>query len=337
MGIVLAPVTIVSTFDELRYALGDRHSCLTIGVFDGVHLGHQALVERTVAAARKQAQVSVVVTFKNHPLAVLAPPYTPRRLVTNARKADLLRNMGVEIVVLLEFTRELASTPPEDFVNDYLVSRGRLHSLICGYDFSFGCQGAGTIELLKTEGSNQGFTVECVSAVSHENRIVKSTHVRDLLFAGHVSEATQLLSRPHEVPGIVGSGMKRGRTIGFPTANLTCPENYQLPAQGVYLCGARIGTNSEILPAMVNIGTSPTFGENQLTVEAHLLDFSGDLHGSPLTLYFIERLRDERKFPGIDALVEQLTKDREQSGSLWKTDAIQKIIQLVPTAIDHQL
>lgn len=325
----------VATFEQLGEKLNGRSSCITIGVFDGVHLGHQALVSRAVEIARSNSLVPVAMTFSNHPLSVLAPPYTPRRLVTPARKAALLHDLGIEIVLMQEFTREFSSTPPELFVKECLASSSKARTVVCGYDFSFGCQGSGNIAILEKMGLEYGFDVVSVEAVAHDNQTVKSTHVRDLLFAGHVSQATTLLTRPHEVPGTVGSGHKRGRTIGFPTANLDVVENYQVPARGVYLCGVRAGSNPSILPAMVNIGTSPTFGEGTVSVEAHILNFSSDIHGKPLSLYFVERLRDERKFPGVPALVEQLQKDRDQTASLWASEPIQQVIKKIPRPVDH--
>jgi riboflavin kinase/FMN adenylyltransferase len=304
-------------------------------VFDGVHLGHQALVAKAVDVAREYGLVPVALTFRNHPLSVLAPPYTPRRLVTPARKAALLQSLGIEIVVMVDFSREFAAMDPETFIQQCLVSKANAAKLVCGYDFSFGCQGAGNLTLLRELGGQFHFDVFDVEAVSRENHPVKSTHIRDLLSAGHVAQAVGLLTRPHEVPGVVGSGMQRGRKIGFPTANLQVLDNYQVPAGGVYLCGARVGINEYVRPAMVNIGTSPTFGENAVTVEAHILDFSGDINNEPLSLFFMERLRDERKFPGIDALVEQLQKDREQTAGLWSSDVIKQMISTVPGPVDH--
>jgi riboflavin kinase/FMN adenylyltransferase len=330
-------VHVASTFDELSQVLGSHHSSVTIGVFDGVHLGHQALINQTVESARKTVGKSVVISFRNHPLSVLAPPYTPRRLVSNSRKADLLESLGIDIILLMDFTPEFAATSPQDFVTKFLVEKAAVRTLICGYDFSFGCKGEGNIDLLRTMGDETGFEIETVPAVAHNNRPVKSTHVRDLLSEGHVSDAAVLLTRPHEVPGVVIAGMQRGRTIGFPTANLAPITNFQVPAQGVYLCGARIAAEDKILPAMINIGTSPTFGENPQTIEAHILDFEGDLHGESLSLYFIERLRDERRFPSIEFLVEQLNKDRDQAFQLWDSTATQEQVSHIPGPIKHQI
>lgn len=328
---------IISTFDELPDALAGRPSCVTIGVFDGVHLGHQALISKAVEVAKSSAQVPVALTFTNHPLSVLAPPYTPRRLLTPARKAHLLHSLGIEIIIMTRFTREFASIDAGEFISGSLVEKANIGNVVCGYDFTFGCQGSGNLQSLEHAGAEAGFNVFSVHAVSYDNHPVKSTHIRDLLSGGFVSEAAVLLTRPHEVPGIVRSGMQRGRTIGFPTANLQVAENYQVPAGGVYLCGARIGLEEMISPAMVNLGTSPTFGEGKQTLEAHILDFNSNIHGQPLSLFFLSRLRDEQKFPGVDALVDQLHRDQENVRSLWKTDPIRHLLDKVPRPVDHQL
>lgn len=324
---------IVSTFPELAEALQGRRSCLTIGVFDGVHLGHQALITRTINTARQHGDVAVAVTFRNHPLSILAPPYNPRCLITPARKANLLEQMGVDILLMMEFSKEFASIAPEQFISKLLVKEAAIHNLVCGYDFTFGFRGAGDVETLRKAGVNFGFNVESVGAVSYANNAVKSTHIRDLLSSGHVADVARLMTRPHELPGIVGSGMQRGRTIGFPTANLQIRENFQTPGGGVYLCAARVGMQPTVLPAMVNIGTNPTFGNNAVSVEAHILEFDQDIHGQALSLFFMDRLRDEQKFSSVNALVEQLNKDRDLTQSLWKSAEICNLAAMVPAAI----
>lgn len=327
----------VFTTDELKNALAGRRSCVTIGVFDGLHLGHQALVQETVDATKLRGDVAVAITFKSHPLAVLAPPYTPRRLVTAARKADLLGRAGIEIVAMLDFTPEFASMTPDEFIQRVLVDQANVHTVVCGYDFTFGAQGAGNVNMLREAGIAADFQVRSVQPVQHEGIPVKSTHVRDLLSNGKVAGAAVMLTRPHEVPGRVGPGMQRGRKIGFPTANLREPQNYQLPARGVYLCAARIGQEDDVRPAMVNIGVSPTFGENAQSVEAHLLNFSGELYGQEMSLYFLARLREEQQFSGVEELVAQLNRDREATQSLWESEPTRHPVDKIPDPIDHEL
>lgn len=306
------------TFRELQQQLQGQPTAITIGAFDGVHLGHQALIRQTLALARAHGGKSVAITFSNHPLSVLAPPYSPRTLLTPERKIELLFEAGVDHVLALEFTREFAKIPPEQFLTEDLVGAANLRHLVCGYDFTFGSRGAGNIDLLNRLGPQLNFTVTCVQPVSVGPSIVKSTRIRDHLSSGEVEQAAILLTRPHEVPGRVVTGHQRGRTIGFPTANLQPPPHYQWPARGVYVCAAQVDGDADRYAAMVNIGTTPTFGEQETTMEAHLLDFSADITGRKLTLQFIRRLRDEQKFPGVEALVEQLNLDRENTRRVWR-------------------
>lgn len=324
---------LVSTFDELAQELRGRKSSLTIGVFDGVHLGHQALITQTVESARQRGYVAVAVSFCNHPLSILAPPYNPLRLITPARKADLFGHMGIDVTVMIQFTKDFSQVRSDRFISDFLVKEAAVRDLVCGYDFTFGSQGAGNVEMLKAAGLQAGFTVCSVGAVSYENQAVKSTHIRDLLSSGSVEKAALLLTRPHELPGIVGTGMQRGRTIGYPTANLQSADHFQTPGGGVYLCGARIGMDQQLLPAMVNIGRNPTFGENEVSVEAHILNFDGDIRGQALSLFFLERLRSEQKFSGVDALIQQLNSDRDQTEGLWGSGAIREMAAKIPAPV----
>ncbi len=325
---MLCGVKTVFSFKELATRLDGRHTAATIGVFDGVHLGHQVLIRRTVGLARKSDCLAVAITFANHPLSVLAPPYCPMSLLTAEAKAELLCEAGIDIVLMLEFTADMAKTPPDVFVRRDLVGLGRVRHFVCGYDFSFGAGGAGTAELLEGYGRELGFTVDREDPVMVDNGSVKSTRIRDLLSIGKVKKASELLTRPHRVPGRVVTGFQRGRQIGFPTANLQPPDHYQWPGIGVYVCGARIdplaagvaqeeADDQKMWPAMVNVGSNPTFGNEKTTMEAHLIGFSGELTGRAVTLYFLDRLRDEMKFSGVDALVEQLKQDEIAALQRW--------------------
>lgn len=305
------------TFRELQHELQGQPTAITIGAFDGVHLGHQALIGQTIELARSHGAKSVAITFSNHPLSVLAPPYRPRMLLTPERKVELLYSAGLDHVLALEFTREFAKIPPEQFIVEDLVGAASLKHLVCGYDFTFGRRGEGNLELLNQLGPAHGFSVTCVQPVTVGPSTVKSTRIRDHLSSGEVEQAAILLTRPHEVPGRVVTGHQRGRTIGFPTANLQPPPHYQWPARGVYACAATVENHPAPYAAMVNIGVTPTFGEQEMTMEAHLLDFSADITGQPLTLQFFQRLRDEQKFSGVDALVAQLHQDRDHTRAIW--------------------
>lgn len=307
----------ISTFQELAARLAGRPTSATIGVFDGVHLGHQALLSKAIELAHVSNTTPIAITFANHPLSVLAPPYNPQRLLTPERKVELIKQAGVAEVLMLQFTPEFAAIPAEQFITRDLAAHANIKNLICGYDFTFGANGAGNFQLLEQHGNQLGFQTARVEPVTVDNKIVKSTHIRDLLSSGKVERAARLLTRPHELPGTIVAGHQRGRTIGFPTANLCPPDNYQRPAMGVYICGARIANRPEILPAMVNIGTNPTFENTAPSIEAYILDFNEDIVGQPLTLYFMQRLRDEQKFPNIDALKAQLKIDKQNTVTRW--------------------
>lgn len=291
-------------------------TALTIGVFDGIHLGHQELIRRTINIAKEKNLKSVVVSFDEHPLTVLAPPHSPKRLLPKKHKSDLIRQTGVDFYLEIPFTIHFSKIPAEEFVVDMLVRKARVKEVLCGYDFSFGAMGQGNIALLKSLGERFGFHLSVLGAVDQEGVLIKSTHIRDVVSRGNVVEAAQYLGRPHIIEGTVVEGMKRGRQLGFPTANLNVSPLNMIPDIGVYFCMVEIDGEENDRPAMVNIGISPTFSENRYSIEAHLIDYSGDLYGKKLGLKFIKRIRDEKKFASVGELVEQLEKDRTVSREL---------------------
>lgn len=315
---------VYNNFEDMEADLPGHRTAITIGVFDGLHLGHQLLIRRTCEVARHASALSLVITFPDHPLTVLAPPYAPKKLVSNARKHQLIAALGVDLLVDVEFTEAFAAQAPEQFIEDLLLSRCKMAALVCGYDFSFGRGGAGNRALLEELSNRHGFELHFLEPVSEHDVTVKSTMIRDLLLNGYVEKAAQLLSRPYELEGPVVTGRGRGRQIGFPTANIAVPTNYVIPSRSVYLCAAAIDNAPAIHGAMINIGHNPTFGEQSLSIEAHLLNFSDDLRGKTLHLFFLRRLRDERKFPSVDALVTQLQNDRIDSLQLFETTDIKR-------------
>jgi riboflavin kinase/FMN adenylyltransferase len=281
---------------------------VTLGNFDGVHRGHQALVSAVVAEARSGGGMPVVLTFDPHPARVLSPERPTQALMTVEQKAEVLASLGVAKVVVLSFTAELSQKTPEEFAA--LVLRDTLGAVLVavGPDFRFGKDRSGSLATLEQAGPRLGFRVEAVPPVMHEGAPISSTRIRDSLMAGDVEEAADLLGRRFFVDGPVVAGRGRGRTLRVPTANVE-PVNEQLPARGVYACWCRIGPAGRALPAVVNIGERPTFSEAGTTVEAHLLDFDADLYGQSLRLEFASRLREERRFPDKDALVRQIQDD----------------------------
>lgn len=282
-------------------------SCVTIGNFDGVHLGHQKLISRTIQKAVKRGMKSVVISFCPHPLHVLVGPNTPPFITQRDQKLDLLEGLGVDLTLLLNFTKKLAALSPEEFVRVYLLDWLNAKELVVGYDYSFGKGRKGNYEVLKALGEQLGFRVEQVGPVIVEGAIVSSTRIRDLLKAGEVWEAAALMGRFYSLRGEVIAGQNRGgRLLGFPTANLSI-ENGLYPETGVYACWMQL--DGETLPAVANVGYSPTFGNQAITVEAHLLDFNRDIYGYDATLHFVLRLRSEKKFSGIDELVARIRED----------------------------
>lgn len=292
-------------------------SVVTVGTFDGVHAGHQQILKRLQNRAAVRGAESTLLTFDPHPREVLRDAPMPL-LTTVEERGELLEAVGIDRFVVLPFTERFSQMSPEAYVRDVLVDRIGLVEIIVGYDHSFGHKGEGDGAMLRQLGTQFGFNVEIISKQVVDRAKVSSTRIRQLVGdTGEMAEARRLLTRPYRLSGTVVEGEKRGRTIGFPTANLDeVPPRKIVPARGVYaawVTEASPPSKSVIArkhPAMVNVGYRPTFNGKEQTVEAHLLNFSGDLYGRQLELHFLERIRDERSFDGPDALVAQLENDR---------------------------
>jgi riboflavin kinase/FMN adenylyltransferase len=280
---------------------------VTIGNFDGVHLGHRAILGRVAQRARELDGRPVAVTFEPHPLKVLRPEMELPLLTTGTQKLRLLAEAGLAAVVVLPFTPEFAKMPARDFVRRYFCEGLRVREVVVGHDYAFGRGREGNIDLLKEMGREKGFTVQVVWAVEAEGAVVSSSLIRAMLRLGKVDAANRLLGRSYGVVGRVVKGHGRGaELLKVPTANLR-PENELLPASGIYavwVCRGR-----ETLPGVANIGTCPTFDDAELSLEVHLLDFNGDLYGEELEVEFVRRLREERRFPSIEALAAQIRAD----------------------------
>ena len=282
---------------------------VTIGNFDGVHLGHQALVRAARARSDARHETCLALTFDPHPTAVLHPDRAPLRLMTVAQKGELLAGMGIDVLAVLPFTRDVAGLAPADFAANVLRGALGARAVVVGEGFRFGKARSGDIGDLERLGRDLGFDVVAVAAVLHGGVRVSSTRVRESLLGGDVLGAAALLGRPYFVDGRVVRGDGRGRTLGIPTANLEV-ENEILPREGVY--AARVRLEAGVWHrAVVNRGRRPTFGGGAPTTEAHLLDFEADLYDQRLRVSFVARLRDERAFSGRDALVAQIQADME--------------------------
>lgn len=281
---------------------------IAIGVFDGVHLGHQALINEATHWAKQDGLRSMVLTFEPHPAKVLAPAYAPKMLEPMGRRLSRFETLGVEEVCIHPFDLDFAATSPEDFVQETLVNLLQVRHLVVGEGFVFGAKQVGNIELLNRMGQALGFQTHPVSHIRQEGLVASSSKIREFVQGGQMAGATLLLGRYPEIFGVVEQGAGRGTGLGFGTANLRC-ENEILPATGVYACKARTSVGN--FDAVLNVGYTPTFGgEAEIKVEAHFLEYQGgDLYGEKVYLELIAHLRSERKFDGPEALKEQITKD----------------------------
>ena len=285
---------------------------VTVGFFDGVHRGHQAVIGRTVEVGRERGLRPVAVTFDRHPRETYAPGTEPPLLTTLERKAELIASLGVETLLVLEFTREAAAWLPEDFVERILVRGLGARSAAVGQNFTFGHKAMGTLATLEELGRSHGFDVEGVPLLELDGRAVSSSSVREALSRGDLDWPATVLGRSFVLDGRVIQGAGRGAGLGWPTANLEIHPRLLVPGRGVYAGRARL-TDGSALAAAINVGTNPTFGSEPLHVEAYLLDFDGDLLGRPLALEFLARLRDERRFDSPDELSAQIGRDVERT------------------------
>ncbi|MBX6376995.1 MAG: bifunctional riboflavin kinase/FAD synthetase [Clostridia bacterium] len=286
---------------------GGRGRYVAIGAFDGVHLGHRRLLREMVEDARREGVVGVVLTFDPHPRAVLQSHRPLRYLTTQEEKLRLMAELGVETVLLYPFTPSFARMTPESFVRQVLVGELRAARVYVGFNFTFGRDGAGTPELLGSLGAELGFDTRVYGPVRVDGEPVSSSRVRQALEAGDVRRAAALLGRPYCLEGVVQHGEARGRTIGFPTANIAVPAERCRPALGVY--AVRVDVAGALWAGVANLGRRPTFGGGAELLEVHLLDFDGELYGSRARVCFEARLREERRFPDVTALQEQIRRD----------------------------
>jgi riboflavin kinase/FMN adenylyltransferase len=291
-------------------------SAVTIGKFDGVHSGHRRVIADLRALAAEQGLQSTVVTFDRHPLALLNPDLCPPPLVSNRQKIELLSALGVDATLVLPFDRELSDLPPEEFVRDILVDTLHAKLVFVGSDFRFGRRGAGDVALLRALGATNGFDVRLVEDVrAAEGRRASSTWIRELLAAGRVSEAGELLGYPPTVRSVVVHGEKRGRELGYPTANLAPDLEGLVPSDGVYAAWATVG--EDVFPAAVSVGNNPTFdGVPEKRVEAHLLDQDLDLYGRTIEVAFVEYIRGMSKFDSLQGLIDQMGNDSDRARTI---------------------
>ncbi|GAA0722184.1 bifunctional riboflavin kinase/FAD synthetase [Dactylosporangium roseum] len=285
----------------------------TIGVFDGVHRGHQQIIGHAVKRAGELGVRSVVLTFDPHPAEVVRPGSHPAVLTEPSRKAELIEALGVDVLCVIPFTVEYSRLSPEAFVHDALVEHLHTALIVVGENFRFGHKAAGDVELLRRLGRTFGFGVEGAQLVADEGTVFSSTYIRSCVDAGDVVAAARALGRPHRLEGVVIRGDQRGRELGFPTANLLTPPNAAVPADGIYAAWLIRDRDGVALPTAVSIGTNPTFAGKERRVEAFVLDFEGDLYGERVSLDFVDRLREQRTYTGVEPLIAQIDEDVAQT------------------------
>jgi riboflavin kinase/FMN adenylyltransferase len=288
----------------------------TIGVFDGLHRGHQQIIARARQVAAERNLPTVLVTFTPHPSEVVRPGSHPPQLTTNTRKAELAAELGVDVVVFLPFTLEFSKLGPEEFIHQAVVAELHAAAVVVGENFRFGHKAAGDVPMLVDLGSRWGFDAEGVTLLAESGRPISSTYIRSCVEAGDLAAAAHALGRPHRLDGVVVRGDQRGRDLGFPTANVRAAAYAAVPADGIYAGrvvridewgNTRAGQPS--LPAAISVGTNPTFDGRYRSVEAFVLDFDSDLYGQNLGVEFVQRLRGMVKFDSVEDLVVQMTDD----------------------------
>jgi riboflavin kinase / FMN adenylyltransferase len=296
---------IIQNLDELDTPL--PNPVLTIGNFDGVHRGHISLFEKVKKRAVALNGTSCVMTFDPHPLRVMKPDHAPPLITPTGIKLELIEKAGMDIIFRIPFTAEFAGITARRFIEEFLVRKIGIREIVAGYDYSFGRGREGDADFLRNEGNRLGFLVHQVGPVFENGIPVSSTAIRSMVKQGLIPEANGLLGRPYMISGTVVKGEDRGgRLLGFPTANLSADAEL-IPGPGVY--AVRISESGKLHKGVTNIGFNPTFGNADTSIETHILDFSGDLLGSPIRLMFISRLRDERQFPSIEALSRRIAED----------------------------
>lgn len=291
-----------------QFRSGGRKVSVAIGTFDGVHLGHQQVIRQAVADARQHEGLAVVVTFDRHPNSIVAPDRVPPQIYSPPQKLRALAALGADATLVIPFTREFSARPAEDFIRTLIAQLAPVQSVCVGSSFVFGRKRSGDVALLQRLGAELNFVVHGLAAVSLDGEMVSSTRIREALRAGEINRASQMLGREYALAGMVVRGDAMGRQLGFPTANLD-PRGLLVPPSGVYAAHARVAETQH--RAAVNIGVRPTLGSlvPELRVEAHLLDFTGDLYGQEIELTFVAKLRDEQKFSSLEELRAQIARD----------------------------
>lgn len=313
---------IYTDLSEIRAPFRQAH--VTIGNFDGVHLGHQKLFDQVVARARQDGGTSIAVTFDPHPLKVLSP-HGIRLISTTAQKIELIKRAGIDVLVIIPFTSEMAMTTAVEFVDGILLGRMGMRDLVVGYDYAMGKGRQGDTVFLQRQGEEKGFTVMVMPAHYEQGMLVSSSRIRELVAAGKMGDVRRLLGRYYQIRGDVQFGRQRGgKLLGFPTANLYLSEEDLCPKRGVYV--TQVIYDGRQYGGVSNIGYNPTFGDTSLVAETHIFDFNADIYGRPLRINLLRHLRGEIKFDGPDALIRQIRRDIEVARKVLAKEQHRRLI-----------
>jgi riboflavin kinase/FMN adenylyltransferase len=281
---------------------------IALGSFDGIHLGHMSLINKTVELAKANNAKSMICTFKNHPLSVINKEICPKLIMDNDTKINLLEKTGIDIVNLVNFDKKFMKITPEEFINN-MVKLYNAKGIVVGFNYRFGYKNLGDVEMIKTYSKLLGYKLYVCDAITINDEVVSSSKIRHLIAEGNITKANELLDRPHSTIGKVIEGKQLGRTIGFPTVNLNYDKEYILPKGGVYY--TVVEYENHFYKAITNIGYNPTVEGGKLSVETHILNFNKQIYGEVVKINFIKRIRDEVKFKTIDKLQQQLLKDKD--------------------------
>ena len=294
--------------DDISIKDNKKANYVALGSFDGLHLGHLSLIRKAISLAKEHEGNSMVFTYKNHPLSIIKPEVAPKLIMDLQSKLDCLKNENVDIVAIRTFTKEFMQMSPEEFIRVLSVDYN-VKGIIVGFNFRFGHKNEGDIELLERLKEKYGYEVWVIGPFKYKGEVISSTQIRKKILEGKVNEATSMLSRPYSIRGKVKHGKKLGRTIGFPTANLEFAEKMIIPKVGVYY--TNVIWDNKIFKGITSVGYNPTVNGQDLTIETYILDFDKEIYGHEIEILFLDRIRDEKKFDSLEALVENIKRDKE--------------------------
>lgn len=301
---------IFKTLEELKNI---DYTAIAVGNFDGVHLGHQELIRKTVSRAGKTGLIPTVFTFTNHPKNVMGGNNTVKNILYWEDKVEILRELGVGYMVSLDFTMDFSRIEPEEFVNNILIDKLKMKEIFCGFNYHFGHKGKGNLELLQKMGRDHGFVVNPMEPFKINGELVSSTLIREIIAEGDMEKCRHFLGRNYSTSGTVIVGNKLGRSLGYPTSNLAIDESMVTPPDGVYVTLASHGGKS--CPSITNLGRKPTIGNHERSIETHIFNFNKELYGKQIRIEFLKRLRGEKKFESIEELSNQIRKDCEDAAN----------------------